>query len=251
LAVIRTIAERSPDTLGVSTLARELTMSKAVTHRILKELVADGFLTFDDETKRYRLGPGALTVGLAALRALDVPGVARPHMITLAERSGESVTLSARQGWSRVYIDQVLSVHEIRMSVALGTQHPLHAGASSKAILAALTDQDIDEYLAHAEFRELTVATPTSPAQLRAEVGLIRAQGYAVSHGERQTGAGSVAAPIRTAGSDVFGSLSLCGPQDRFTPEACRRYGALVAAAARELSAEIGAPAESLFPQGD
>jgi IclR family acetate operon transcriptional repressor len=240
LSVVNVIAERAPETLGVSTIARALGLPKGVAHRILKELVANDFLAFDDGSKRYRLGPGALSVGLAALRALDVPAVAHRYLVRLVEQTGETATLSVRQGASRIYIDQVLSPHEIRMSVSLGTTHPLHAGSSSKAILAALSDAEIDEYIAEHGLDPVTDATITSEAQLRNEIEQIRRQGYAVSMGERQAGAGSVAAAVRMANGHVFGSISLCGPQDRFTPPVQAARGALVARAARELSVEIG-----------
>ncbi|MEV7225798.1 MULTISPECIES: IclR family transcriptional regulator [Polymorphospora] len=240
LAVINMIAERSPQTLGVSTIARELELPKAVAHRILKELVGDGFLGFDEETKQYRLGPGALAVGLAALRALNVPDIARRYMVRLVRATGETATLSMRQGWSRVYVDQVLSPHEVRMSVSLGTSHPLHSGSSSKAILAALPDAEIEDYLDNHGLERVTPATITSVTRLREEIVRIREQGFAVSLGERQSGAGSVAAAVRYSTGQVFGSLSLCGPQDRFDPRTCAAHGALVAEAAAEISAEIG-----------
>jgi IclR family transcriptional regulator, acetate operon repressor len=240
LSVVNVIAERAPETLGVSTIARTLGLPKAVAHRILKELVANDFLAFDDGSKRYRLGPGALSVGLAALRALDVPAVAHRYLVRLVEQTSETATLSVRQGASRVYIDQVLSPQEIRMSVSLGTSHPLHAGSSSKAILAALSDAEIDEYIAEHGLDPVTDATITSEALLRKEIAQIRRQGYAVSMGERQSGAGSVAAAVRMANGQVFGSISLCGPQDRFTAPVRAARGALVARTARELSLEIG-----------
>ncbi|WP_328415137.1 IclR family transcriptional regulator [Micromonospora sp. NBC_00389] len=240
LSVINVIAERSPQTLGVSTIARELELPKAVAHRILKELVGDGFLSFDEETKQYRLGPGALAVGLAALRALNVPDIARRYMVRLVRATGETATLSMRQGWSRVYVDQVLSPHEVRMSVSLGTSHSLHSGSSSKAILAALPDTEVEDYLDNHRLEQVTAATITSVDRLRAEIAHIRQQGYAVSLGERQSGAGSVAAAVLYSTGQVFGSLSLCGPQDRFDARACAAHGALVAEAAGEISAEIG-----------
>ncbi|MGM9295215.1 IclR family transcriptional regulator domain-containing protein, partial [Campylobacter jejuni] len=67
-----------------------------------------------------------------------------------------TATLSARQGWTRVYVDQVLSPREIRMAVPLGTHHALHAGSSSKAILAALPDQQVEEYLASSSLERVT-----------------------------------------------------------------------------------------------
>jgi DNA-binding IclR family transcriptional regulator len=240
LQIVYAVAESPPAGIGVSALARELVLPKAVVHRIVKVLATDGFLAFDEQTKRYRLGPRALTVGLAALFQLDVPVVARPYLDRLVGQTGETATLSVRQGWSRVYVDQVLSPQEVRMSVTLGRPYPLHAGSSSKAILSALPDQEIDEYLRHHDLEPITGATLTTPEALREQIARIRELGYAVSAGERQAGAGSVAAPVLRADGSVFGSISLCGPASRFDESMQRRYGWMVAATAAEISVAIG-----------
>lgn len=240
LGVLNLLADRSPETLGVSTVARELDLPKAVAHRILKEFTAAGYLAFDVGSKQYRLGPGALTVGLAALRDLDVPKIARPHLDRLVSATGETATLSVRNGWSRVYVDQVLSPHEIRMSISLGTSHPLHAGSSSKAILAHLSDTEVDQYLQAMALEPVTPHTITDEAALREELRRVQELGYAVSMGERQAGAGSVAAPIHRASGEVFGSISLCGPRDRFTADVRESYNRLVVKTAGEISAELG-----------
>ncbi|MBC9734637.1 IclR family transcriptional regulator [Nocardioides marmotae] len=249
LGVINLIAARAPETLGVSTVARELDLPKAVAHRILKEFTAAGYLVFDERTKQYRLGPAVLTLGLAALRELDVPKIARPHLDRLVAATGETATLSVRSDTtSRVYVDQVLSPHEIRMSISLGTTHPLHAGSSSKAILAHLPEAEIEEYLAHAALDPVTAHTITSVDELRVELAQVRAQGYAVSLGERQAGAGSVAAPIHRADGDVFGSISLCGPRDRFVAEVRDSHARLVVKTAAEISAELGHTPQEATP---
>ncbi|MFI0369225.1 IclR family transcriptional regulator [Actinomadura sp. 1N219] len=251
LAVIDAIA-RSPQAQGVSVIARETGLSKAVAHRILRELVNGRFLRFDETTKVYRLGPGALGIGLAAMRELDVPAIAHRHLVGLSERTGETTTLSLRQGWSRVYVDQVLSSHEIRMSVALGSSHPLHAGSSSKAILAALADGEVDDYVAHHKLDSVTDATITSAGALREEIERIRALGYAVSSGERQSGAASVAAPIYGAAGQPIGSISVCGLQDMFTRSRNRSLGDQVIAAAAAVSADLGRrPSRSERDPGD
>jgi DNA-binding IclR family transcriptional regulator len=240
LSVLSLISDRSPETLGVSTIARELDLPKAVAHRILKEFTAASFLVFDDRTKQYRLGPDALAVGMAALRSLDVPRIARPHLQALVTETKETATLSVRTGWSRVYVDQILSPHEIRMAISLGTSHPLHAGSSSKAILAHLSDAEVEEYLELSRLTRVTSSTITNVVALRTELDHVRELGYAVSLGERQAGAGSVAAPVYRASGEVFGSISLCGPRDRFDDEACERYGVLVTATAAQISKELG-----------
>lgn len=239
LRVLRLISDRTPETLGVSTIARELDLPKAVVHRIVKEFTAAGFLSFDEQTKHYRLGRTAITMGLTALRVIDVPRIAHPFLEQIVRRTAETATLSVRHGWSRVYVDQVLSPHEIRMSIQLGSSHPLHAGSSSKVILAHLDDDEIDRFFEDNQaLAPLTSATITDAAELRAELAQIRAVGHATSRGERQAGAGSVAAPIRRVTGDVFGAISLCGPLDRFA--AAGDTAELLCETADRISAELG-----------
>lgn len=240
LRVVELVARNSPESSGVSALARELGLSKTVVHRILQELVAASFLAYNATSRQYRLGATSLAVGMAALRALDVPRVARPFLEELVRDTGETATLSVRQGWTRVYLDQVPSPQEIRMTVSLGTTHALHAGSSSKAILAAMHDEEITEYLAHHDLPALTAATITSRDGLWRELARIRDQGYAVSLSERQPGASSVAAPVSTAGIRPWGSVSVCGSRDSFTPKARERYALMVKETAKGISNACG-----------
>lgn len=228
LQVVFAIAASEQRDVGVSELSRVLGLPKAVVHRILKALTAGNFLAFDDRTRRYSLGPGALTVGLAAVRSLEVPVVARPHLTELVAQTGETATLSVRQEWTRIYVDQVLSPREVRMSVPLGRPFPLHLGSSSKAILSALPDAELARYLE---------CTPYDGdrAALAAEIAAIRQRGYALSRGERQPGAASVAAAISRNGT-VFGSMSVCGPDDRFDAALMEEYGQLLVGAVRRLT---------------
>jgi len=240
LRIIFAIADSAQTSVGVSELSRSLGMPKAVVHRILRTLTGHGFLAFDERTKRYRLGPGALRVGLAAVRNLDVPALARPYLERMVAESGETATLSVLQGSQRIYVDQVLSPQEVRMSAVLGRPYPLYAGASSKVLLAALPDVEIKEYLDRARLERLTDRTVTERRRIEADVAEIRRTGYAVTHGERQAGAASVAAAVLDATGRPFGSISVSGPADRFPRERVRRWAALVTRTAAELSAAVG-----------
>ena len=240
MAVLNFLADQAPETLGVSAIARALDLPKAVAHRILKEFVIGRFLSFDETSKQYSLGARALTLGLAALRTLDIPEAARPYMEQLVEETGETSTLSMRQGWTRLYIDQVVSPREVRMTVSLGTQHALHAGSSSKSILAALPAEEVEDYLSHTELALITPSTIVNRNELLNDLREIQTRGYAISMGERQVAAGSVAAVIRDSVGNVWGSISLCGPRDRFDKEACLRLGEMVARTASAISRDVG-----------
>jgi IclR family transcriptional regulator, acetate operon repressor len=228
-----------PASLGVSEIARELGLSKAVVHRILQSLAARQVVELDTATRGYRLGRAAVALGARALRDHDMRSSARPVLRRLRDATGETTTLSELMGDSRVYLDQFESPQEIKMTVELGMPHALHAGGSGKAILAFLP-ADVREDLLSRPLRRLTGRTVVDPEALRAELDLVRERGYAVSFGERRHGAGSVAAPVFGVDGEAVGSISVCGPVDRFDEAAVAAYVPQVLAAAAEVSRSLG-----------
>ncbi|GAA0579519.1 IclR family transcriptional regulator [Actinomadura livida] len=223
-----------PRSLGVSAISRELGVSKAVVHRILRSLVSREMLEDDPGTGRYRLGSAAVALGVSALRGSNVRDAAAPVLRRLRNETGETTTLSGLVGDERVYLDQFESPHEVRMTVEVGRRFPLHAGSSGKAILAFLPEERREAVLARPR-AALTARTVTGAAELRGELAAIAAEGTAVSLGERLPDAASVAAPLPGPDGAVHGSISVCGPLHRFTPEEIDRYRGLVRAAAAEI----------------
>jgi IclR family transcriptional regulator, acetate operon repressor len=228
-----------PDTLGVSGLARDLGLSKAVVHRILRTLVQRGLLEADPGTREYRLGPSAAALGARALRGLDLRVAAMPLLRELQRSTGETTTVSAHVPGGRVYLDQVESAREIKMTVELGRRCPLHAGSSSTCILAFLPEDDIQAVLA-GPLNLLTHRTIIDTAGLRQRIRDVRAQGFACSDGERQEGAGSVAAPVFGVDGMVKGAISVCGPVARVDAAARDRFVPLLTSAADRISRELG-----------
>lgn len=205
-----------PSTLGVSRIARELGLSKAVVHRILRSLATRGMVTLDAASHEYRLGPAATALGARALRDSDLRTAALPLLRELRDSTGETATLTSLVPHGRVYLDQVEGTHEIKMTVDLGHRFPLHAGSSGKCMLAFLPEHASRPVLAE-PLSALTPNTVTDPARMRAELKGIASRGYATSDGERQADAGSVAAPVFDVSGEVIGAISVCGPRYRVT----------------------------------
>ena len=237
--VLMHFAEHRTTTLGVTEVANALGLSKAAVHRILTSLRGHGLIELDEVTRRYSLGIGAMKLGTAYLERLDVRTVARPQLAALSERTCETAALSVRSGWTRSYIDQVTPHRELIMSVTLGVPYPLHAGASSKAFLAFLPDDEIDRYLAQPALERFTEGTIADGPRLRREIKEIRGRGYARSNAERQTGAASVAAPVLDQHDRPIAVIGVSGPADRFTGEAGACASALLEAV-HDLSERFG-----------
>ncbi|MFD7131962.1 IclR family transcriptional regulator [Streptomyces sp. NPDC059894] len=227
-----------PD-LGVTEIAQELDITKAVVHRILTALRNRDLIIADPVTRRYALGPAAISLGRAYLARTDLRIMAAPELRRLAAQCGETATLSIRRGDTRLYVDQVVPEQELRIEVALGIPFPLHAGSSSKAVLAFMPEPEIDEYLGRHELEPLTERTITDAAKLRKELATIRRRGYATSVGEREAGSASVAAPVLGHDGHVVAALSVAGPLSRFKPRMAECVPLLLSAVER-LSAEFG-----------
>lgn len=215
--VLTLFANADSPTLGVTEIAQRLELSKAVVHRILTSLRHKGYVELDEETRRYSLGSAALHLGLSHMQRLDVRSVARPFMQSLSDATRETATLSIRSGDHRTYVDQVTPSREVKMTVQLGRPFPLHAGASSKAFLAFLPDEDREAYLTGRRLEQLTDQTTVNRRTLREQLRGIRADGYATSTGERLRGASSVAAPIFDHAGHPVAVMSVCGPAERFS----------------------------------
>ncbi len=157
----------------------------------------------------------------------------RETLVQPVAATSETATISVRVGWSRVYVDQVTPQREVRMSVQLGRPFPLHAGASSKAMLAFMPRDEREEYLADQHLSPLTARTITDAARLRKELAAIAKRGFAVSFGERDDAAGSVAAPVFGHDGEIAGVISVSGPVERFSAEVEKSSDLLLSAAHR------------------
>ncbi|MBQ0978682.1 MULTISPECIES: IclR family transcriptional regulator [Micromonospora] len=228
-----------PDFLGVTAIARSLDLSKAVVHRILQTLVERRLLVSDPASRGYQLGPAAAALGARALRESQLRTVAMPVLRELQLATGETATVSAHVHGGRVYLDQVESTREIKMTVEVGRRFPLYAGSSSTCILAFLPDTERESLLA-TELPSLTNRTVTDHDLLRARLTAIRKTGVANSDGERQEGAGSVASPVFGIDGTVVGAVSVCGPAHRVDEAARERFGPLVWEAADSISRALG-----------
>ncbi|HJP77669.1 MAG TPA: IclR family transcriptional regulator [Pseudonocardiaceae bacterium] len=228
-----------PATVGVSWIARELDLSKAVVHRILQSLAGRGLVALDPASREYRLGPAAAALGARALRDSDLRTAALGLLRELRDATGETATLTTPVPGGRVYLDQVEGLHEIKMTVELGRRFPLHAGSSGKCMLAFLPEADREKLLTE-PLAALTPSTVVDPDALRAQLALIAERGYASSAGERQRDAGSIAAPVFGFSGDVIGAISVCGPKFRVTEEFVDRIAPEVTAVAARISRRMG-----------
>lgn len=223
--------------LGVSRIARELQMSKAVVHRILQSLASRSLLQAVPGGSAYCIGPAATMLSHRAWSQMDLRTIASPILRNLRDKTRETTTLSVLVGNQRIYLDQFEGPQEVKMVVEIGPQFPLHSGASSRAILAFLP-----ESFTEAAVRQKRQLDPDfdEPAY-RELLAQVRRDGYAASRNERNTGAASIAAPFFDPAGNVMGSITASGPMYRYGAEGHEDHIRLVQEAARAITTALRA----------
>jgi DNA-binding IclR family transcriptional regulator len=220
--------------MGVSEIARTVGLGKSTTHRLLSSLMQAEFVRMEPKSHRYTLGAGLLQLTAAWFSEIKVRAVALPHLRSLRATTEETVSLSVRDGNSRVAIERLDTSHEVRFVVDLGRPLPLHIGAAGKAILAFLPAPEIHEILQTADLDR-----PTTKRVLK-ELKDVRRAGTAYSCGERVAGSRSVSAPIFSSEGATIASVSILSMDSRLDEMNVPEFRSLAREAAKNISTDFG-----------
>lgn len=153
--VLASLSNRRVQRLTDIAQAAQLDVSTAL--RILKDLEAEGFVERDPVSKHYMLGPQVYAMHHAMVDGLDLRALARPALIRLARKFGDTVILSMPTGWESVCLDLCFGDYPIRANyLEVGSRRPLGIGAGSLALLAAMDDSEAQAVLppVHQRLRE-------------------------------------------------------------------------------------------------
>jgi len=243
LEVLEALARRR-DGGTLSALSRRLGSPKSSLLYLLRPMTRLGYLVRGPDG-RYRLGPAAFTLAMAALSNRELPEMARPFLEDLTAKSGETALLATLAGdvAAAVYIDKVESRNTVRYTAKIGERRPLYCSAIGKLLLAYLPPAKREEYLKTTRLKAFTPQTPVTRGALRRELDEIRGAGLSVSIDEIAEGAAGLAAPVFDRHGDVVAGLVLGALSQRVRAEQ-PRLAALVMDSARDLSRVMGFGAE-------
>ena len=219
LAVIRAFGP-DRERLSLSEVARATGLTRAATRRFLLTLVKLGYVRNDG--REFSLRPRVLELGYAYLSGLGMPEVAAPHLEELVAHVRESSSISVLDGHHIVYVARVSTKRIMTVSISVGTRFPAYATSMGRVLLAGMSDNDLDSYLAEADLAPITDRTVTDPARLKETVGDVRRHGYAIVDQELEEGLRAIAAPIHGAGGAVTAAINVSAHASRVSMAAMR-----------------------------
>lgn len=139
---------RSGDRLfGNQELAERCKLPKSTVSRLTYTLTKLGYLQFDQEASKYRLGTATLALGSAMLARLDVRQLARPMMQQLADFSHAMVSLGVRDRLSMIYVENCRSQAALTLSLDVGSRIPIARTAMGRAYLAMAPQAERNDIL--------------------------------------------------------------------------------------------------------
>lgn len=236
------MAPRADGPWGLREIAKGVDMNPSTVHRLLGLLEEEGLVRQDQPGEGYQLGTELLRLAWTASGTHPVRNAALPHMRDLAEASGETVTLGVYDPVRRQTC--VLAVIEseapFRYVTKLHEWRDLHTGASGRAVMAFLPDEERRAVVERTKLAPATEHTITSPDELEAVLATVRARGYAFSQEERRLGGVGIAAPIFGSGGQIVGEVGLSVPTQRFVAADEPRLAELVTVCARRISEAMG-----------
>jgi IclR family acetate operon transcriptional repressor len=232
-------ADVQPDGLTLADLATGLDLNKSTVLRLVKPLCDAHLLERAQAGGRYRLGAETAYLGQTYLDRLDLRSSAHDIMARLMDASQETVHLVVFDPPEVVYVDKVEAPQPIRMHSRIGSRQPLFCTAVGKAFLAHASEQIVRSVI-DAGLPARTPNTITSVTRLRADLEVIRAEGYAVDDIENEPDIRCVGAPIFDHTTTVVAAASISGPITRVTPERVPELGRLVREATTEISQRLG-----------
>jgi len=226
--------------IGVSELSRRLGLGKSTTHRLLHTLTVEKLLEQDPDTGTYRLALTMHELGASVQSAIDLHTAANPVVEQLRNITKETVQIAVLDGRHVVYVERRESPQTVRLFGRVGHRNDAHATSTGKVLMAYLPPDELDALLAGWRLSRKTQYTISDQATLRAQLAVVRAQGWAENVNEVEVGVASIAAPIRDARGVVVAALSIGAPVTRMEGATLRRYIRPVTEAAAAISRRMG-----------
>lgn len=232
------IVGKSPGEVSQVILAEKTGIPRATLYRIIAALSARGLIRADPVTQNYTLGFGFLELAQNAWSSSDLASIASVELRRLRDLTGETAYLAVQQGYHVLALGRFESAHPQRSKATLGALKPMHCTSQGKSILAHLTEAQVDMFLKQ-DLHAFTHRTITDPRQLKANLAIIRARGFAIDDEEIVLGTRCVGAPILDFDNRPVAAISVAAPTYRMNPDRAEQLGHEIADIARRISSQL------------
>lgn len=224
---------------SLSELSESLDLPPSTIHRILQTFSTKNYVTRDEKTHLYQLGPALISLGMAATHNVKLQDMAPPILRKLSAMTMEDTFLVILAGFRGLVLERVEGPNNLKVIEKFGAEVDLHCGAIRKSLLAYQPNSFIRDFIEHGLSRHAE-NTITNPKTLIEDLEKIRREGIAVSCGEYIPDAVGVGAPVFSRNGTVIASMGLIAPVSRVDDQKIAVFKKDVKQCALELSYHLG-----------
>jgi DNA-binding IclR family transcriptional regulator len=235
LRILESFTPQQPE-LNLTQLSRLLKMPKSTLLNMILTLEDVGYLYKAVNSQNYRLGYKLMELSYNARTSLSIVQYAMPFMEELQNHTGEIVYLTTHINGRVFYMECLYPIKRAVTYSTNGKTLPMHCTGCGKAMLAFMSEPEVDDIIARWGLTRITADTITDAGELKKALAKYRRLGYAIDNGEEGHNVRCIAMPIRSAGGLVAGALSISGPVLTMTDDKFPEYARLLAGACNFLS---------------
>jgi IclR family KDG regulon transcriptional repressor len=197
---------KGPGEIGVTELSKSLKLHKNNVFRLLATLELRSYVEQNKDSENYRLGPKVAHLGQAYSSQNDVVTRAAPVLKSLAELSGETVSMAILRNGQVEYPISVESRKPVRVAARQAVSFPAKMNAAGRLLTAQLPDSVLAEVLA---------GNTPQDAAIKNQMNELRASGQIVDKGATEADVVSMSKLVRGVKGEILGAVELMAPQHR------------------------------------
>ncbi len=224
----------------VTEIANELNFSANSVFRIFAEMERKQYVIKDVTNSSYELTPKIYYIGSSIKDRFNFVSTAKPYMKELSKLIGETVVLTILDENKRTFVvDQIESSNPIKCSSTIGLSYDSYISSMGKAMLANLSDVEIEDYLNTNDFAKKTESTITTKEAFRDELKITKETGIGYDREESIQGLVCCASPIFSAGRKLVGAIGITGLSFRIS-DTLEESALIIKEVAAKLSNALG-----------
>lgn len=204
----------------MTAISDNTSMTLPTTNKILDTLELVGFVSRNQETKEYSLGPRLIQLANAAFIQFDIVRETYPALKRLFETVDTTVNLGMLQGDEVLFINKFTTPETSNNTLSrIGFTQPIYCSAMGKAILSTFSLEDRRDYLNQVKLTPNTKYTLTDKKDLEKQLVDIQEKGYATDDREAEDNIYCVGTTFEIPNDNSHYAFSISIPYHLLTEE--------------------------------
>lgn len=230
----------APEGRTLTELVSELDLPLSATHRLLADLIEQGYVRKDERRGEFLLTMKMPALGLRFLSAAGIADIAQPILERLAVQCGELVRLALVEDEQLIYVAKAQGARQgIVYDPEMGRPVTLSVSAAGIVWLSTKSEEEAMALVSKQGFgtpAEFGPLAPTTFKALMPMVEMARSRKFATTRDMFLPAMSSMAATVCGPSGEVRAVLIIAGPMSRLTQDRMEELAPALQATASKLS---------------